>query len=45
MEANTRLDVPESPEHRLWFREFKGRWMRRLEQLDLWIVSHPIEIA
>ena len=38
------VDVPDSPEHREWVKDFKGRWKERLEQLDLWVISHPIDI-
>ncbi len=38
------VDVPDEPAHREWVREFKGRWKTRLEQLDLWVVSHPIDV-
>jgi hypothetical protein len=38
------VDVPDAPEHREWVKDFKRRWMDRLEQLDLWVVSHPIDI-
>ncbi len=38
------VDVPDTPENRAWMREFKERWRIRLEQLELWVVSHPIEI-
>ncbi|MEO6808877.1 MAG: hypothetical protein ABI353_07170, partial [Isosphaeraceae bacterium] len=38
------VDVADTPENRGWFKEFKGRWKGRLEQLDLWIVSYLIDI-
>lgn len=38
------VDVPERGENRAWLREFKDRWKAKLEQLDLWMVSYPIEI-
>ena len=38
------VDVPDLPEHREWMKDFKGRWRERLEQLDLWVISHPIDI-
>lgn len=38
------VDVPDSPDNRQWVKEFKKRWKSRLEQLDLWVVSHPIDI-
>ena len=38
------VDVPDAVENRDWIRQFKQRWMTKLEQLELWVVSHPIEI-
>lgn len=38
------VDVPDTEDNRGWVREFKGRWKAKLEQLDLWVVSYPIEI-
>jgi hypothetical protein len=38
------VDMPESPENRLWMKWFKDRWQSRLEQVELWMVSHRIEI-
>ncbi len=38
------VDVPDTDEHRGWMREFKARWKVKLEQLELWVVSYPIEI-
>jgi hypothetical protein len=38
------VDAPDLPEHRDWVKDFKGRWKSRLQQLDLWVVSHPIDI-
>ena len=38
------VDVPDTAESRGWIQEFKGRWKTRLEQLELWVVSHPIDI-
>ncbi len=37
-------DVPDTADSRQWMREFKGRWKSRLEQMELWVVSHPIEV-
>ena len=37
-------DVPDTAQGRQWMKEFKGHWKTRLEQLDLWMVSHPIEV-
>jgi len=38
------VDVPDTAKSRQWMREFKGRWRIRLEQLELWMVSHAIEV-
>ena len=38
------VDLPDSDENRGWIKEFKWRWKVRLEQLELWVVSYPIEI-
>ena len=38
------VDVPDTPEYRQWMKSFKDRWKIRMEQLDLWLVSYPIEI-
>jgi hypothetical protein len=38
------VDVPDADENRAWLKEFKGRWKARLEQLELWLVSYPIDI-
>jgi hypothetical protein len=38
------VDVPDSAKNRRWMREFKSRWKERLEQVELWMVSHRIEV-
>ncbi len=38
------VDVPDSAKNRQWMKQFKERWKARLEQLELWMVSHRIEI-
>jgi hypothetical protein len=38
------VDVPDSAENRSWIKEFKEQWKARLEQLELWVVSYPIDI-
>lgn len=38
------VDIPDSTENRGWIKEFKERWRGRLEQLELWVVSYPIDI-
>jgi len=38
------IDVSDSVKNRQWIRKFKAHWKTRLEQLELWVVSYPIEI-
>jgi hypothetical protein len=38
------VDVPDGVKNRRWMKAFKARWKARLEQLELWMVSYPIEI-
>jgi hypothetical protein len=38
------VDVPDSANNRRWMKEFKVRWKDRLDQLELWMVSHRIEV-
>jgi hypothetical protein len=38
------VDVPDNLKNRGWMKDFKQRWMRKLEQLDLWMVSYLITI-
>ncbi len=37
------VDVPDKPQHRKWMKAFKARWKVKLDQLELWMVSYPIE--
>jgi hypothetical protein len=38
------VDVADTQKNRKWVKAYKARWMERLDQLDLWMVSYPIEI-
>jgi hypothetical protein len=38
------VDVPDTTQNRQWMKKFKKRWKRRLEQLELWLVSYRIDI-
>jgi hypothetical protein len=38
------VDIPDIEENRNWLREYKTRWKAKLEQLELWVVSYPIDI-
>jgi hypothetical protein len=37
-------DVPDSTKSRRWMKEFKKRWRAKLKQLELWMVSHRIDV-
>ena len=37
-------DVTDSPVNRAWFLELKERLKRDFRQLDIWLISHPIEV-
>jgi hypothetical protein len=38
------VDVPDSPASRQWMKDFKTRWKTWLEQFDVWMISHRIEV-
>jgi hypothetical protein len=38
------VDVPDLPEHRVFFKEFKEKLKQRFNQLDVWITSHPVDV-
>lgn len=38
------VDIPDTTTNRKWMRAYKARWKRRLEQLEIWMVSYRIEI-
>jgi hypothetical protein len=38
------VDVPDLVKHRKWMKQFKQSWRQRLEQLELWMVSYPIQV-
>ena len=38
------IDVPDLPQNRVWMKAFKKRWMAKLDQLDLWMVSYFITV-
>lgn len=38
------VDVPDTPENRRFFQEFKERLKARFRQIDIWMTSCPIEI-
>ena len=39
------VDVPDTVENRAWFVSLKERLKRDFQQLDIWIVTHPIEVV
>jgi hypothetical protein len=38
------VDVPDTAKNRKWMKAFKERWKRRLQQLEIWMVSYEIKI-
>jgi hypothetical protein len=38
------VDVPDTPENRQFFQEFKERLKARFRQLDIWLTTYPIEV-
>ena len=38
------VDVPDTKKNRKWMKAYKARWKERLDQLELWMVSYPIDI-
>src|SRR5688572_5877812 len=38
------VDVPDVPEHRVFFQHLKEQLKRRFNQLEIWITSHPIDV-
>lgn len=38
------IDLPDTTKNRKWMKSFKARWKKRLDQLEIWMVSYPIEI-
>ena len=38
------VDIPDKPSNRTWMRAFKARWRKRLDQVEIWMVSYPIDI-
>ena len=37
-------DVPDSSANRNWMKRFKTHWKKRLEQVDLWMVSYRVDV-
>lgn len=38
------VDVPDLVKHRQWMKAFKARWKKKLEQLELWVISYRVDI-
>ena len=38
------VDVPDEPETRQFFLEYKERLKSRLKQIDIWMTTYPIEV-
>ena len=38
------VDVADTAKNRKWMKAYKAKWKERLEQLELWMVSYPIDI-
>ena len=38
------VDMPDRKENRTWMKGFKERWKKKLEQLEIWMVSYRIDI-
>ena len=38
------VDVPDRPEHREFFREYKQVLKARFKQIDIWLTSHPLDV-
>ena len=42
--ARVFVDVPDIPESRQFFAEYKERLKTRLKQIDIWMTTYPIEV-
>jgi hypothetical protein len=38
------VDVPDMPEHRQFFQEYKERLKTRFRQLDIWLTTYLVEV-
>lgn len=38
------VDVRDTLKNRKWMREFKANWTKRLDQIELWMVSYRIDV-
>src|SRR4051812_13560595 len=38
------IDVPDRAKNRHWMQAFKQRWKKKLDQLELWMVSYAVRV-
>jgi hypothetical protein len=38
------VDMPDTLKNRQWMKKFKARWKKRLDQVEIWMVSYRIDI-
>jgi hypothetical protein len=38
------VDISDTARNRRWMKQYKAAWKERLKQLELWMVSYPIDI-
>ena len=38
------VDVPDTAANRRWMKAFKQRWKKKLDELELWLVSYVITV-
>jgi len=38
------VDVADTTKNRKWMKAYKAKWKLKLEQLELWMISYPIDI-
>lgn len=38
------VDVPDTPENRQFFVDFKERLKERFQQIDIWMTTHPLDV-
>jgi hypothetical protein len=38
------VDVADTAKNRKWMKAYKAKWKQRLDQLEIWMVSYPIDI-
>lgn len=38
------VDLPDTAKNHKWMKQFKARWKQRLDQLEIWMISHRIDV-